>query len=73
MENSVLKQGLGTSTFQKEETRHKIKALIDEYVREIEKNLKIIEGLSENERKDLISHELKDIVDYIPKSILNRK
>ena len=51
MENSVLKQGLGTSTFAKDETRDKIKGLIDEYVREIEKNLATIEGLSAVERK----------------------
>ena len=42
MENAVLRQGLGTSTFAKDETKNKIKALIDEYVREIEKNLKSI-------------------------------
>ena len=46
MEISILKQGLGTSAFAKDETKDKIKALIDEYAREVEKNLKAVEGLS---------------------------
>ena len=49
MENSVIKQGLGTSTFSKDQTKDKLKALIDEYAREVENNLKGIKGLCETE------------------------
>lgn len=45
MELSVLKEGMVRS-FPKQETKDRIKGLIDEYVREIEKNLKSIEGLN---------------------------
>ena len=73
MEISILKQGLGASTFAKDETKHKIKALIDEYVREVEKNLKAVEGLSPTEIHELMQYEVKELVDYIPKSISNNK
>lgn len=63
MEISILKQGLGTSTFAKEETKDKIKALIDEYVREVEKNLKAVEGLSLVEINELMQYEMKELSD----------
>ena len=46
MELSVLKEGLNRS-FPKQETKDQIKALLNEYAREIFKNLKSIEGLGE--------------------------
>ena len=73
MENSILKQGLGNSTFAKQETKEKIKGLIDEYVREVEKNLKSIGELSAAEVNDLVQYEMKELADYIPKSISNKK
>lgn len=73
MENAVLRQGLGNSTFGKEETKEKVKALIDEYAREVERNLRSIEGLQPAEVNDLMKHEMKDLLDYIPKSILGKK
>jgi hypothetical protein len=47
IENAILKQGLGNSTFSKDDTKDKLKALIDEYVREVERGLKNIGGLTQ--------------------------
>lgn len=73
MENAVLKQGLGNSTFAKEQTKDKIKGLVDEYVREVERNLKLIEGLNVRQVRDLVQHEMKDLSDYITKVISRKK
>lgn len=47
----------------------RIKALIDEHIREVEKNLKSIEGLNQEEISNLVRLEMKELVEYISKSI----
>lgn len=59
MELSVLKEGLNRS-FPKQETKDQIKALLNEYAREILKNLKSIEGLGEEEIKNLMKEEMNE-------------
>ncbi|MCB0368483.1 MAG: hypothetical protein KDD45_03340 [Bdellovibrionales bacterium] len=67
MECAVLREGLGNSTFAKEDTKVRIKALFDEYLREVEKNLRSIEGLSQEEIRELMQNEVRELVDYLPK------
>ena len=48
-----VKQGFGKEK-PKAETKEKIKSMISEYIKEMEKNLKNIEGLDVKERKELL-------------------
>lgn len=68
IENAVLKKGLNSS-FPKGETKDHIKSLFDEYVREVEKSLNSIGGLSSTEIKDLVKEEMRELTDYFQKSI----
>ena len=64
---------MGTSTFSKDETKDKLKALIEEYAREVENNLKSIEGLTEIEIGDLMHQEMIELADYIPKCRVSKE
>lgn len=50
-----------------------MKALIDEYIREVEKSLKKIEGLSPEEVKQMLVLEMNELAEYIHKSIAYKK
>ena len=68
MELAIVRQGLSNSSFAKDKTNGKIKALIDEYARQVQNNLKSVQDLSQAQRNELMSYEMKELVDYIPKS-----
>lgn len=59
----------GSNPSPKIEAIVRIKALIDEHIREVEKNLKSIEGLSHEEITNLLRLEMKELIEYISKSI----
>ena len=72
LESSVLKEGM-KNNFPKEETKDQVKGLIDEYVREVDKNLKGVPGLTPKEVKELLDGEMKEITDYISKAIQRKR
>lgn len=68
----ILKKGEKKPAEQKGDKLTEIKHLIDQYISEVESNLKSVGGLSEEEMNGLIQSELKGILGYIPKSIANK-
>lgn len=68
----ILKKGEKKPAEQKGDKLTEIKHLIDQYISEVESNLKSVGGLSEEEMNGLIQSELKGILGYIPKSISNK-
>ena len=72
MEISVLKEGFERS-FPKQETKDQIKGLLDEYARELRKNLRSIEGLGDSEVKNLMREEMSEFAEYVAKSISSLK
>jgi len=52
-----------------EVSKNKLKHQIDEYVKQMEKNLQKIGELSPSDIKNLFESEMKELVNYIPKTI----
>jgi hypothetical protein len=52
---------------------YRIKLLIDEHIKEMEMSLGNVGGLSSQEINAMLGSELKSLIDYVPKSMENKK